>query len=134
MAIPIPGKPVRGSQTGAPIMAAFDLLGRRWAMGIIWNLSSGAATFRGLQKSCETISPSILNSRLKDLKAAGLVERSLDGYVLTRLGEELFALLLPLGDWSIRWAKSVSDDATVDWDAFRKERGSTEPGANNGEF
>ena len=29
-------------------MAAFDLLGRRWAMGIIWNLSKGPATFRSL--------------------------------------------------------------------------------------
>jgi DNA-binding HxlR family transcriptional regulator len=123
MAIPKPGKPVRGSQTGAPIMAALDLLGRRWAMGIIWNLSSGPATFRGLQSSCESISPSILNSRLKDLKEAGLMERSLDGYVLTTLGEELFALLLPLGDWSIRWAKSVSDDETIDWEAYRKDRG-----------
>lgn len=122
MAIPKPGKPVRGSQSGAPIMAAFDLLGRRWAMGIIWNLSKGPATFRGLQSACESISPSILNSRLKDLREAGIVERSLDGYVLTPLGQELFSLLLPLGDWSIRWAKSISDDKSVNWDAFRKER------------
>jgi DNA-binding HxlR family transcriptional regulator len=121
MAIPIPGKPVRGSQSGAPIMAAFDLLGRRWAMGIIWNLSAGPATFRGLQRSCQSISPSILNSRLKDLREAGLVERSLEGYVLAPMGEELFALLLPLGQWSIRWAKSISDDETIDWNAYRKD-------------
>ena len=30
-------------------MALFDLLGRRWAMGIIWNLAAGPATFRALQ-------------------------------------------------------------------------------------
>lgn len=121
MPIPIPGKPVRGSQSGAPIMAAFDLLGRRWAMGIIWNLSRGPATFRGLQSTCESISPSILNSRLKDLREAGLVERSLDGYVLAPMGAELFALLLPLGQWSIRWAKSVSDDETIDWNTYRND-------------
>jgi DNA-binding HxlR family transcriptional regulator len=122
MAIPKPGKPVRGSQTGAPIMAAFDLLGRRWAMGIIWNLSKGPATFRGLQGACESISPSILNSRLKDLKEAGLVERSLEGYVLTSMGEALFALLKPLGDWSIRWAKVVSNDTDINWDAYGKKK------------
>ncbi len=122
MAIPIPGKPVRGSQTGAPIMAAFDLLGRRWAMGIIWNLSKGPLTFRGLQSTCESISPSILNSRLKDLKEAGIVERSLKGYVLTSMGDDLFALLHPLGEWSIRWAKAVSNDSDINWDDYRNKR------------
>jgi len=110
MPIPRPGKPVRGSQSGAPIMAIFDLLGRRWAMGIIWNLSRGAATFRSLQSACETISPSILNSRLKDLREAGLLERASGGYQLTAMGEELFLLLKPFDDWSLRWAKTVSAD------------------------
>lgn len=121
MAIPRPGKPVRGSQSGAPIMAAFDLLGRRWAMGIIWNLSRGPATFRVLQSSCETISPSILNSRLKDLREAGLVERATDGYQLTAMGEELLGLLQPLGNWSIKWAKFVSDKDPEYWDLFGKK-------------
>lgn len=122
MAIPKPGKPVRGSQTGAPIMATFDLLGRRWAMGIIWNLSKGAATFRGLQEACESISPSILNSRLKDLREAGLVDRSLDGYILTEMGKELFALLEPLGEWSIKWAKLVESESSINWDDFRQKK------------
>lgn len=122
MTIPQPGKPVRGSQSGAPIMAVFDLLGRRWAMGIIWNLSRGAATFRTLQSSCETISPSILNSRLKDLREAGLIDRSSEGYQLTATGEELFQLLKPFGDWSISWAKSISSEAPEHWEAFRERR------------
>lgn len=122
MAIPRPGKPVRGSQSGAPIMAVFDLLGRRWAMGIIWNLSRGAATFRTLQSSCETISPSILNSRLRDLRDAGLIDRSSDGYLLTEMGEELYQLLKPFGDWSIRWAESVSGESPEYWDKFRASR------------
>lgn len=90
-------------------MAAFDLLGRRWAMGIIWNLSRGAASFRSLQAACETISPSILNSRLKDLREAGLITLTDDGYSLTAMGEELFLLLKPFGDWSIRWAKTFTE-------------------------
>ncbi len=94
-------------------MAAFDLLGRRWAMGIIWNLNMGPATFRTLQDHCETISPSILNSRLKDLREAGLIEKTAQGYALTRLGEELFALLKPLADWSVRWAEKLSNESAV---------------------
>jgi DNA-binding HxlR family transcriptional regulator len=107
MAIPKPGKPVRGSRTGAPIMALFDLLGRRWAMGIVWNLYRGPATFRSLQDACERksgkISPSMLNSRIRDLQEAKLVCRTLEGYELTSLGRELFALLEPLAPWAKKW-------------------------------
>src|SRR3546814_3778710 len=53
--LPKPGQPVRGSRSGAPIMALFDLLGRRWAMGVLWTLSEGGAmTFRELQERCAT--------------------------------------------------------------------------------
>jgi len=122
MAIPRPGQPVRGSQTGTPIMAAFDLLGRRWAMGIIWNLDRGPATFRALQKSCETISPSILNNRLKELREAELIDRSLDGYLLTPMGKELFSLLKPFGVWSINWAKQIAPDKNNHWNAILNDK------------
>jgi DNA-binding HxlR family transcriptional regulator len=117
MSIPKPGNPVRGSKTGAPIMALFDLLGRHWAMGIVWNLSKGGPmTFRTLQSSCErksgSISPSILNKRIKDLQEAKLVERTLQGYALTKQGEELFDLLEPFDAWSKKWAKEVSANST----------------------
>jgi len=111
MPIPKPGQPVRGSKSGAPIMALFDLLGRRWAMGIIWNLNEGAMTFRVLQARCEAkngpISPSILNTRLKDLQEARLVERTLAGYQLTDLGREIFRLIEPLDNWSKKWGVSL---------------------------
>jgi DNA-binding HxlR family transcriptional regulator len=111
VAIPKPGKPVRGSRTGAPIMALFDLLGRRWAMGIIWNLYRGPSTFRNLQTGCESkggkISPSVLNARLKDLQEAQLVIRTLSGYELTPLGKELFVLLQPFAPLSNRWSEAL---------------------------
>ncbi|KJS00552.1 MAG: hypothetical protein VR65_12050 [Desulfobulbaceae bacterium BRH_c16a] len=122
MAIPRPGNPVRGSQTGTPIMAVFDLLGRRWAMGIIWHLSHGPATFRALQGYCESISPSILNKRLSDLREAKLIERSLDGYQLTAMGEELYSLLIPFGEWSITWAKHIAPEGAVRWENCRTDR------------
>ncbi len=92
-------------------MALFDLLGRRWAMGIIWNLAAGPLTFRALQaprsRRSVTISPSILNARLKDLQEARLVERTLEGYALTTLGRDLFTLIEPLDAYSLRWGKEV---------------------------
>ncbi len=103
--IPKPGKPVRGSKRGAPIMALFDLLGRRWSMGVLWTLCKGGpCTFRELQTRCESISPTVLNSRLKELRETGLVEISQEGYRPTATGQELYELLVPLGAWSRRWA------------------------------
>jgi len=86
-------------------MALFDLLGRSWAMGIIWKLREGACTFRELQERCESVSPTTLNVRLKELKSAGFVERTLEGYDLTKSGEELFGLLKPIGEFAQGWAK-----------------------------
>jgi DNA-binding HxlR family transcriptional regulator len=102
-------------------MAAFDLLGRRWAMGIIWHLSQGPATFRGLQSYCESISPSILNKRLGDLREAKLIERTLDGYQLTGIGRRLYDLLVPFGEWSIAWAKQIYPEGLDRWESCRND-------------
>lgn len=107
---PYPGKPVRGSKTGKPTMALFDLLGRRWAMGVLWQLcQGGSCTFRELQTRCESISPAVLNSRIKDLRQGLLVEHSSDGYQPTELGQQLAALLLPFSEFADQWATHLND-------------------------
>lgn len=106
---PKPGQPVRGSRSGKPIMALFDLLGRSWALGVIWQLSGGALTFRQIQGNCEKVSPTVLNKRLKELTSSGLVARGDSGYELTATGLELFGLLKPFGAWSKRWAETQSN-------------------------
>ena len=105
--IPLPGQPVRGSKTGKPIMALFDMLGRSWSLGVIWQLAKGPMTFRVLQERCDGVAPSVLNNRLKELKGCGFVERGADGYQLTPIGRELFALIHPLGHWSEHWADEL---------------------------
>lgn len=107
MPFPRPGTPVRGSRSGAPIMALFDLLSRRWAMGIVWQLSEGAATFRELQERCESVSPTVLNARIKELREAGMIQDVERGYALTRLGAQLYDLLVPMGKFAKTWAKQV---------------------------
>ena len=108
--IPVPGQSVRGSKSGSPIMAMFDLLGRRWAMGVLWTLSEqGPLSFRGLQDACETISPGVLNSRIKELRAAGFVDLGEDGYHVTDLGSDVYEALLPLSKVSKVWAERLAD-------------------------
>ena len=106
---PLPklGSQVRGSSTGQPIMVLFDLLSRRWAMGVLWNLSDQNRTFRDLQARCGSASPSVLNTRLKELRAVGLVVKAADGYALSQTGRELFSRLEPLGDWAVKWVPTL---------------------------
>jgi len=103
MSLPIPGNPVRGSKSGKPIMATLDLLGRTWALGIIWQLRHGSLSFSDLQQSCENISPTLLTNRLKELQQTHLVERNIDGYQLTAIGLELFQVIAPLSQWAKQW-------------------------------
>jgi DNA-binding HxlR family transcriptional regulator len=85
-------------------MVALDLLGRRGSLRILWELREGTAlTFRALQAAAQT-NPSLLNTRLKELREAGLMEHLGDGYQLTASGSELLAALQPLSAWARRWA------------------------------
>ncbi|MGJ8527618.1 winged helix-turn-helix transcriptional regulator [Maritalea sp.] len=92
-------------------MVLFDLLGRRWSMGVLWNLSDGPRTFRDLQTRCGSASPTVLNTRLKELRIVGLIEKTEKGYALTPKGEELYKLLDPLGDWAAIWKNDLSNTA-----------------------
>jgi len=104
MAAPKPGQRVRGSRTGRPIMALFDLLGRRWTLRLLWELREGAETFRTLQSRCDGMSPSVLNQRLAELREAGVVGRVAEGgYRLTAEGRELLKAMGPLSRWAGRW-------------------------------
>ena len=103
--IPKPGRPVRGSETGRPIMALLDLLGRRWALRVIWELRDRPLSFREAQARCGGISSSVLNDRLAELRAAGIVDATAEGYALTDEGRELLALFPPLDAWAERWAE-----------------------------
>ncbi|MCA9617606.1 MAG: helix-turn-helix transcriptional regulator [Myxococcales bacterium] len=105
MTIPRRGSPVRGSKSGRPLMVALDLLGRRWALRVIWELREGPLSFRGLRARCDDVSPTSLNTRLAELKAAGIVEVTEAGYALSKSGVALLAALEPLDGWAKRWVR-----------------------------
>lgn len=107
MATPKPGKKVRGSESGRPIMAVLDLLGRRWALRILWELhQNGPSSFRALQKLCGDISPTVLNSRLAELREAGVIDLSPgEGYGITEEGVALGRIMEQFNSWATRWAQ-----------------------------
>ncbi|WP_020399414.1 winged helix-turn-helix transcriptional regulator [Kordiimonas gwangyangensis] len=101
---PLPGRPTKSSRTGRPIMAALDLLGRRWTLRIIWELRDGAVGFRDLQARCENMSPSVLSTRLGELATAKVVAADDDRrWALTDHGEKLIKSLGPLNKWAEDW-------------------------------
>ena len=65
---------------------------------------------RALQDAADT-NPAVLNTRLKELRAAGLVDHDEGGYRLTDLCVELQALLMPLNAWAERWASTLDHEA-----------------------
>jgi DNA-binding HxlR family transcriptional regulator len=104
MTAPRVGQPVRGSRSGRPIMVALDLLGRRAALRVLWELRTDALTFRALQDAAAT-NPALLNTRLKELRDAGLIDHAEGGYRLTDSGRALMAALQPLSTWAESWGR-----------------------------
>lgn len=100
--------PVRGSTTGRPIMVLLDVLGKRWTLRVLWELKDEALTFRELRARCEDVSPTVLNQRLKELRALGLLTHDDNGYGYTPLGRELGALLDDLNRYAGRWDRAVN--------------------------
>ena len=86
-------------------MALMDLLGRRGTLRLLWELRDGhPQSFRLLRASADGISPSVLNTRVKELREARLVELAETGYALTAEGRELVKHLKPLNRWAEVWA------------------------------
>ena len=109
MSLPVPHRPVPGFQTSYPIVAALDLLGRRWILRILWELRSGPMGFRAMQALCDQMSPSLLSQRLTVLQTTGLIHHSEEGaYHLTDVGKALLQALAPLQTWAEQWADQLS--------------------------
>ncbi|HEU4656173.1 MAG TPA: winged helix-turn-helix transcriptional regulator [Capillimicrobium sp.] len=87
-------------------MALFDLLGRRWTLRILWELSLATAplTFRALQDRCDGISSSVLSQRLAELREARLLADDRRGYALSSEGAALVEALGAVTTWAEAWA------------------------------
>lgn len=102
-------KPARGSTTGRPVMVLLDLLGRRWALRVIWELRGEPLTSRALREACDDVSPTVLQTRISELRAAQIIDHEkAAGYRLTELGRELLSAVMPLYAFADRWARKTA--------------------------
>ena len=91
-------------------MVVLDVLGRRGALRVLWELRDGPLTFRALQEACES-NPGSLNARLRDLRELGTVDHEDGGYRLSESGASLMETLISLQTWSDKWATASGRNA-----------------------
>ncbi len=89
-------------------MAALDLLGRRGALSILVALQPEPSTFRALQTTAGDLSASTLNTRLRELRAVGLIAKGDNGYELSEDGAALIEAGQPLLNWAAAWAEQLT--------------------------
>lgn len=96
-------------------MALLDLLGRRWALRVLWELRRGPLSSRALRAACGDISPTVLQVRTAELRKAGLLSLSRpQGYALTDLGRQLMSAFAPLNAFATTWGEQqASGDPTL---------------------
>ena len=95
------------SKENAAIGQLLGLLESRYAIRVLWALRDGhAQTFRLLQDSVGGITPNTLNTRIKELREAGLVNHGSDGYVVTSTGSDLLKRLADLPAFAAKWVAS----------------------------
>ena len=93
------------SKEPAAVSQLLSLLESRYAMRVLWALRDGhPQTFRLLQDSVGGITPNTLNTRIKELREAGLMGHGTDGYIVTTAGADLLKRLGELPAFATRWA------------------------------
>lgn len=96
----------------AAIGQLFGLLESRYAMRVLWALRDGhAQTFRLLQDSVGGVTPNTLNTRIRELREAGLLSHGSEGYHLTTTGADLTRRLAELPAFSTKWVSGLARKA-----------------------
>ena len=91
-----------------PVSKAAEIVCQRWTPLILREVLTGSSRFNEIRRGVPTCSPALLTKRLRELEAAGVIVRGTDGatYRPTEAGYELLPVIMGLGTWGHRWARS----------------------------
>ena len=88
-----------------------DVIGGKWSMPIIYNLSKGKMRFKEIERTIEGINTRMLVKELKNLEANGIITREVFAtvpptveYALTTKGERLLPSIKSLHQWGLEYA------------------------------
>jgi DNA-binding HxlR family transcriptional regulator len=123
--------PHAGYKQFCPLAMAAEVLCTRWTMVLLREMIAGSTRFNDLRRGVPRMSPTLLSQRLKELEAAGIVERrpvprvpGIFDYHLTEAGRDLRDVVIAMGMWGQKWVESsVSlknlDPSLLMWDMRR---------------
>ena len=102
------------AKENAAVSQLLELLESRYALRVLWALKDGhPQTFRLLQDSIGSITPNTLNTRIKELRTAGLMGHDSQGYNVTPLGADLLKRLNEVQAFASKWVLSQTKVAAV---------------------
>jgi DNA-binding HxlR family transcriptional regulator len=114
-----------------PVAMAAEILCTRWTIVLLRELVAGSTRFNELRRGVPRMSPALLSKRLRDLEAAGIVERTAIAgepgvyeYTLSAAGKDLQPVIEAFGVWGHKWIETKSSLGNLDptllmWDMRR---------------
>lgn len=120
-----------GYKQFCPIAMAAELLCTRWTMVLLRELVAGSTRFNDLRRGLPKMSPTLLSQRLKELEAAGVIERKalrsekgIFEYHMTESGKDLRPIVEAMGFWGQKWVETRRtlknlDPTLLMWDMRR---------------
>jgi DNA-binding HxlR family transcriptional regulator len=120
-----------GYKQFCPLAMAAELLCTRWTMVLLRELVAGTTRFNDLRRGVPKMSPTLLAQRLRELEAAGIVERrplrtekGVFEYHLTEPGRDLRQVVEAMGFWGQKWVEARQslknlDPSLLMWDMRR---------------
>lgn len=105
-----------GNSPACAVINIWEVLGKRWSLLIIKNLSTkDTIRFNELKRALAGISSTVLSERLLELEREGLVSKKIYPevpprveYSLTAQAKELEVIIKELGRWVGRWKRPQS--------------------------
>jgi DNA-binding HxlR family transcriptional regulator len=95
------------TKENAAVAQLLALLESRYAIRVLWALKDGhPQTFRLLQDSVGGVTPNTLNTRIKEMREAGLMNHGDNGYILTSAGADLLRRLGELPSFATKWVNN----------------------------
>ena len=104
-------KKIKKTQKVCSLKDVLDVIGGKWAMPIIYNLSKGKMRFKEIERTIEGINTRMLVKELKNLEANGIITREVFAtvpptveYALTKKGDKLLPSIKSLHQWGQEYA------------------------------
>lgn len=100
-----------------PVATCFQLFGNKWKIYVIQQLQNRPFGFNELRRAIPGISQKVLSTNLKEMEAAGFINREVipetpvrTEYSLSELGESLMPIIHQMVDWGSNYQSLVNGE------------------------